>query len=320
LAAPPTGKYYHGVYPGGRTGDEDDITPADLSNYERTVGRHVAWVYFSNNWFHDRAFPRATAQWIREHGSVPYIRLMLRSNSKQGRAESRFTLSAIANARFDADLERWADEARVFGSPLLVEWGTEMNGKWFSWNGRFNHPNGAEQFRRAFRHIVELTRQRKALNITWVFHVNAEDDPDEDWNRFENYYPGSDVVDWFGISLYAATRPDENSWTRTVPTLDETIERLVTLDPTKPIVLSEFGAPASNRHGDAGQWADEALGGIVSGRWPALRGFSWWNESWENDDLAAHNTVMKVERLPGVAAAFRKYVSDPRVLDAPITH
>jgi len=31
----------------------------------------------------------------------------------------------------------WAREAKNFGSPILIEWGTEPNGNWFSWNGRW---------------------------------------------------------------------------------------------------------------------------------------------------------------------------------------
>src|SRR5258708_4733495 len=50
-APPLPGKMYHGVYPGGITGDEDDLTVKDLREYERAVGQPAAWVYFSHNWF-----------------------------------------------------------------------------------------------------------------------------------------------------------------------------------------------------------------------------------------------------------------------------
>ena len=49
MATPPAGTYYHGVYPGGRSGWEDDLTPADLDAYEAAAGREAAWVYFSHN-------------------------------------------------------------------------------------------------------------------------------------------------------------------------------------------------------------------------------------------------------------------------------
>src|SRR5258707_15681560 len=68
----PKGKLYGGVFPGGKRGTEDDITPADVDIYEKTVGQKAAWVYFSNNWYNSREFPVETAAWIRKRGSIPF--------------------------------------------------------------------------------------------------------------------------------------------------------------------------------------------------------------------------------------------------------
>ena len=51
VVAPTEPALYHGVYPGGRTGEEDDVAPSDLQEYEAAVGHSAAWVYFSNNWY-----------------------------------------------------------------------------------------------------------------------------------------------------------------------------------------------------------------------------------------------------------------------------
>jgi len=40
--APPAGKLLHGVYTGGRNGEEDDFRPSDLDAYIRTVGAKPA--------------------------------------------------------------------------------------------------------------------------------------------------------------------------------------------------------------------------------------------------------------------------------------
>ena len=70
LLPPPPGKLYCGVYPGGVDGEEADITLEDVISYETAIGRRVAWVYFSNNWYASRAFPVETATWIRSHGAI----------------------------------------------------------------------------------------------------------------------------------------------------------------------------------------------------------------------------------------------------------
>ena len=139
LPVPPRGSWYHGVYPGGVTGEEDDITPSDVTSYETSAGHQVAWVFFSNNWYRSRAFPLGKATWIRDRGAVPYIRLMLRTNGNERRRndsspDRRFSLRRVINGDFDADLRRWANVARDFGTPVLAEYGTEMNGFWFGWN------------------------------------------------------------------------------------------------------------------------------------------------------------------------------------------
>jgi hypothetical protein len=48
------GTLYHAVYPGGSSGEEDDITPAGGGAYEAAAGKSAAWIYFSNNWGKNR--------------------------------------------------------------------------------------------------------------------------------------------------------------------------------------------------------------------------------------------------------------------------
>lgn len=321
VAAPPAGRLYQGCFPGGISGEEDDLRPEDLRSFEQAVGKSAAWVYFSHNWFRDRRFPKETAGWIRESGSVPYLRLMLRSDAVQGGAEPIFTLERIIAGEFDRDLRAWAQGAREFGSPLIAEFGTEVNGEWFSWNGVWNgggtlngygnpeEPDGPERFRDAYRHIVAIAREQGALNLIWVFHVNNEDMPEEGWNRLENYYPGDAWVDWIAVSLYGAVTPLEDEWLSFGAGMDAVYPRLAALSPDKPIVLAEFGAAARNPLGDQARWAQAALTDIVGGRWPRLIGFSWWNERWENDDNPAHDTSMRVQDNPRLARAFSQVVA-----------
>ena len=90
--------------------------------------------------------------------------------------------------------------AKSFGSPILIEWGTEPNGNWFSWNGKWNGgaKDGPARYVAAFHHIVDLMRAEGANNLQWVWHVNWFDEPEAKWNRFENYYLGDAYCDWVG--------------------------------------------------------------------------------------------------------------------------
>ena len=164
IAPPPAGKLYQGLYfdePAvGRDPTEHDVTAADVARFEQTLGTKTAWVFFSNNWSESRKFPATTCDWIRGLGKVPYIRLMLRSDLEQNHAETTFSLANIIAGKFDDDLKGWARDAKAFGLPLLVEWGTEPNGNWFSWNGKWNGgaKEGPRRYVEAYRHIVDLMR------------------------------------------------------------------------------------------------------------------------------------------------------------------
>src|SRR5262249_26872248 len=145
--------------------------------YEQAVGARTTWVFFSDNWFESPAFPLEMCSWVRDVGKTPYIRLMLRSDVDQKHAEKKFTLSRIIAGEFDSDLKRWARDARTFGSPILIEWGTEPNGDWFGWNGKWNGgaEKGPKRYVAAYRHIVDVMRGEGATNLHWVWHVNWDD-------------------------------------------------------------------------------------------------------------------------------------------------
>jgi len=315
IPVPPAGMLYHGVYPGGQSGMEDDITPGDVESYEQTVNRPVAWVYFSHNWYAGKRFPLATATWIWQGGAVPYIRLMLREEDDS--VSNRFSLEEVLAGEFDSDFRSWARDARAFAAPLLVEFGTECNGSWFPWNGLYHgagncsgygdpeKPDGPERFVAVFQRIVTLMREEGASNITWVFHVDATDDPEVEWNRFENYYPGDTFVDWVAVSAYGPQSPTDPEYMSFREQMDSAHERLTALAPTKPVIVAEFGCTAGNSLIDPEVWAEPALDDILGGRWPGLIGFSWWNERWQNDSSPAHDSNMRVQDIPALAALFR---------------
>jgi hypothetical protein len=319
LLPPPAGKLYHGVFPGGTAGLEDAITAQEVASYAQAVNAWPTWVYFSSEWGTSRAFPRRTAEWIRRRGAIPYIRLMLRTAPVANQPEPLFTLPAILAGAFDADLVAWGREAARFRTPILIEWGTECNGRWFSWNGSwhggatpgdFGSPtkaDGPERFVAVFRHLVTTLRGAGAHNLVWVFHVAAADDPAEEWNRLEAYYPGDDVVDWIGVSLYGQGSPLDPWPARSFRAqLDDSYPRLERLAPHKPIIIAEFGTTANHPTTPAGSWTRAALNDLLGGRWPRVIGLAWWNSHFSNDADPAHDTIMRVQESPALRAAFRE--------------
>ncbi len=320
---PGSGMIYHGFYYDAFPGaNEHGVTPEDVATYEQTVGKATAWVYFSDNWFEGRAFPSPMAMWIKKLGKVPYVRLMLRSSVEQDIAEPLYTLDAIIAGSFDDDLRQWAAAASVLNFPILVEWGTECNGQWFSWNGWWNgagtttgfgdptKADGPERFVAAYRHIADVMTAGGAANITWVWHVNPSDIPDVTWNRLENYYPGDGYVDWIAISDYGAKTPYDNDLRTFREKMDPAYERLTALAPSKPVIVSEFGCDIHNPYVSASSWANAAFSDLFAHRWPRIIGFCWWNESWPNDSNPSRNTNMIVWDSPSLSAVFVAQLSN----------
>ena len=310
---PPSGKLYHGFYWGGVGTDthdptEHDVTPQDVTRYEEAIGTKTAWVYFSNNWFESRKFPREMCSWIRDLGKIPYVRLMLRSDVDQHHSEKRFSVDKIIAGEFDLDLRAWASEAKSFGSPILIEWGTEPNGNWFSWNGKWNGgpTEGPKRYVAAYRHIVDLMRAERADNLTWVWHVNWYDEPERKWNAFENYFPGTDYCDWVALSAYGPTTPLTRDATESFAfKMREAYPRLTKLVPGKPVIIAEFGCDLHNRHVDVVKWTRSALEDLFSNRWPSIVGFCWWNEGWQNDNRKKHDTDMIILHSAELTKVFR---------------
>ena len=322
VAPPPAGRLYHGFYYSGNSDTEHHVTPEDVARYERAVGAGTTWIFFSDNWYEGRGFPAEMCGWIHGLGKIPYVRLMLRSDSEQDHAEKVFTLDAIIAGKFDADLRQWAAGARKFAAPMLVEWGTECNGQWFAWNGRWNGGSaGPAKFIQAWRHIVKLMRDAGCGNITWVWHVDSNDVPDVTWNRLENYYPGDDWVDWIALSAYGPQKPaDRDAPERLRAMLDAACPRIDVLAPKKPLILAEFGCTRHHPKITADAWANDALTDLLSARWPRIAGFCWWNEAWENDDHRKNDTDMIIMNDPALAGIFKKQLSlaKDRVQEKPV--
>ena len=327
LPVPPPGSFYLGVFPSGPTGEEDDVTLADLREFEQAAGKTARLVTFSQNWAWDKEFPAETCAWIREAGAVPLIHLLFWSGSdRKFKDDPPYSPQSIVNGEHDQDLMAWALAAKEYGGPLLLDYGVEVNGRWFPWSATFNggdrqggygdpsYPDGAERFRDAFRHIVDLVRAQGADNVQFVFHVDYEDNPDRSWNRLELSYPGDGYVDWVGFSAYGAGSPEDDECNAFRSMADKVYPRLTALAPGKPVMVLEFGVAARNPRCGQAQWADKALLDLLGGRWPAIAGFTWWNEAWSVDDDPTHDTNMRVQDNPDLARVFQKHLANPVIL------
>ncbi len=246
---------YHSAYP-DFGGTEDVVTTERINNFETLVNKDIVWAYFSNNWYDNIIFPASSVNTIKSTGKIPFIRIMPRTNFDEGDPDPNYTMQKIIDGDFDNKLNQWAVDAKNTNIPLLVEFGTEVNGNWFPWNGQYNGagettgygdpilPDGAERFRDAYRHIIDICNTNNANNITWFFHVDAYSEPDISWNEIENYYPGDNYIDWLGVSVYGPQESDED-YQEFSEILDDVYPTLCSLS-NKQIAILEFAITEMN--------------------------------------------------------------------------
>lgn len=328
IQVPPSGHLYHGVFPAGLTNPDagpaepdSDVSLDAADEYSDAVGRPLAYIYFSNEWFVSKAFPRVTAEGIRARGAIPFIRLHMRSQSRQLVADPLYTLDNINAGMFDADLRAWADGAKAFGTALIVQYGTEVNGDWNPWSAKYNggYDVGPGKFRQAFRHIVEVMRAEGASNITWALHLNEENWPgDQPNNNAGAYYPGDDVVDWIGFSMYQNYGVNDPRCRDIGQLLADREAELGAAATTKPLFFFELGTSATSPQCDPGTWLRQTLTDLLDGHWPEIHGFAWWDEStWDG------SFVMSVPGEPLLQQPFHDVLNGPlgpHLQDRPIVH
>jgi hypothetical protein len=298
LLLPPLSGMYFGAF-AEFDAYEDKVSVEAVADFESLIGKEIAWGYFSNNWFDGIEFPEQQVQALIASGVTPYIRMMARTNFSSTPQNWIYTNERIANGVYDEELRVWAQAARDTKTPLIIEFGTEVNGDWFPWSGKYNgggdtteygdptKPDGPERFIAAYRHIINLFREEGVTNVTWVYHINASSDPNEHWNGRMSYYPGDAYIDWIGVSVYGAQR-NGDPWTSFTDGFDGAYSE-ITATTQKPIAIVEFGV-AEGRNGESkAAWLQEAFSALRNDSYPRVRALSYWHSSWTNEDGTVSN-------------------------------
>ncbi len=299
LLPPAKGTIYHNAYP-DFDDTEDKVFKDSIKSFEFLAGKEIGWVYFSNNWLPENGgifFPEKEVQIIHTFHKIPYIRMMPRSGFEEEKPDPLYTMDNFLAGIFDKDLKKWAKKAKACDFPLLVEFGTEMNGSWFPWNGYWNgagnmsygNPgefDGPEKFKEVYRRIITICREEGANNITWFFHVNVENDPITNWNKMKNYYPGDEYIDWIGVSAYGSLEYTE-PWRELKTLLTDNWQEISHISSNnKPIALVEWGIYENPSLGNKAKWITDALlsfsqGAVYSNK---IKAISYWNEAWEDEN------------------------------------
>jgi mannan endo-1,4-beta-mannosidase len=268
---PPSSGSYLGIYANGVPGSYTGVTA-----FTNATGARPDVVMYYSGWF--VPFPTRFATTTANNGAVPLVQM----------DPDGISLAGIASGRYDAYLSSYAEAVRTYRHPVILSFGHEMNGYWYSWG--YQHTSPAV-FVAAWRHIVSIFRVLGAHNVTWLWTVNIINDAHGGTiPRPNQWWPGKSYVTWVGIDGYYL----KPSW-KFAPLFGPTIAAVQRLT-TDPILIAETGAvPAA---GQPAKIADLFNGIHQYG----LLGFVWFDSTNSIGQQFGINS-------PAAVAAFRKGAS-----------
>ena len=325
LQVPEDNNIYHAAFP-DFGGTEDIVFQSRITDFETLAGKEITWAYFSNNWTTGVGikFPTDAVNTINQLGRVPFIRMEPRSNFDEGGPDPLYTMDNFLSGRFDNDLKQWARDAKATKIPLLVEFGTEVNGDWFPWNATYNGKDetaygssslydGMEKFRDVYRRIINICNEQGANNITWFYHINVYSSPfGEDWNTIAGYYPGDNYIDWIGISVYGPQSPTDD-WQEFTEILSDSWDEILSISTKrKPIAILEWGV-VDNGQAQKPEWITNAMNSVKPGGkfYPHIKAVSYWHENFGD-------TKLRIDSSPESLVAYRQAVNDDIFITKPV--
>ncbi len=214
-----------------------------------------------------RPFPKYGIDIIRAVGATPMISLEL---WMWGDRDGRRCLPDINAGRYDAFFRDWARAAAADGRRVLLRFGFEMNGNWFSWS------EDPLAFVTAWQRIKTIFDAEQAGNVEWVWSPNVVSIPRTAENDMHLYYPGDRYVDWVSLDGYnfGDHHSEWHRWQSFAEIYEKPLGELLEKYPSKPIIISEFGC-APGKPGQKAKWIRDAHAYLS--RIPQVKAAIWFN-------------------------------------------
>jgi hypothetical protein len=199
-------------------------------------------------------------------------------------------LASIAAGGSDAYLRSYADAVVAFGHPVIVSFGHEMNGTWYSWGDGHTSP---ATFVAAWQHVVRVFRAAGAANVTWLWAVNSIEGEGAA-SSLSQWWPGAAWVSWTGIDGYYYQDTDTFG-----SVFGSTIADIRTFS-SAPVLIAETAVGTTP---DRESQIDALVAGVRAER---LAGMVWFDEA---QHAGLYHQDWRLEDDPDALAAFTAAVA-----------
>ncbi|MFQ5429642.1 MAG: glycoside hydrolase family 26 protein [Phycisphaerae bacterium] len=272
-------------------------------SYEQHLRREIA--HFASKpdyimFYRDlgRPFPKAAVDAVRAVGATPMVSLELWTWHGDRKGSH---LPAIVRGEYDDFLRNWARDARTDGRRVLLRFGFEFNGDWFTWS------LDPKAYVAAWRHARDIFRRERAGNVEWVWSPNIVSVPDNAKNNMHRYYPGDAEVDWLSLDGYNFGEHHDrwHHWQSFEDVFGAALRDFEKRHPHKPIILSEFGC-APGKGDQRARWIRDAYACLK--RYPQVKAVIWFNY----DKRRENEPNWRIDASPGALRAFNETFAAPR--------
>jgi hypothetical protein len=185
-----TGSIMHGAMPDNAC--NENATTANVNNFNTLAEKNVATIYFSDWWRTSITFPQAQCDAAKQANAVPFIRMHNQKNGGATVADTFVSNANITAGTVDTALNAYADACIAFATPIVIQYGVEVNGNWMAVSAE-----GPTAYKSAYQHIINLFRTRGVTNVKWAVQFDTTDNPNS-----PSWYPGDTYIDLIGTSCY----------------------------------------------------------------------------------------------------------------------
>lgn len=231
-----------------------------------------------------------------EEGRMLHLSLNLSGMNVETREVVPIDRELSRPSRYDEHVRDVAMTVRKLGAPTFVRIGPEFSGEWSGYSPSY--------YPLAFRRIVEIFRAEGADNaaFVWCWEASSPSDFDERDGGAWRWYPGDDVVDWFGLDVFGTVGFTQRPPGRGPNTRYEDTLRFLAMAEShrKPVLVSESSAVHVEITPDPADgprdWADwfEPYFAFLAAH-PVIKGFHYINHDWKGSTSAQENGWMDAD-------------------------
>jgi hypothetical protein len=292
----------------------------EIDDFEAITEQSVGSIVWFPTW--DDEFPSIACNKLAERGIIPHLTWELfwpsedPNNSRQTGPDGYQGFLDVLDGKYDAYIDRFAQDAKEFDNTVLIRFLHEFNGNWYVWSGNKNGGanGGPDQVVAVWKYVVDRFRAKGATNVKWLWvpHGPSTDRSEEPWNHVSKYWPGDEYVDWIGLDGYNFYPQDPWGGKRPYRNFDNCFRELYDQCAAlgdQPMMIAEFGTGEFEYEDvDKAAWISDAFSKIKSD-YPRVKIFTWFNINKELD--------WRVNSSPEALEAFKKAMKDPYYIGSP---